>query len=220
MEAIEEKLRRSEMIREALPACQPQEGSPPNTFTNSELEELQAVFPNMQIHHAIDSSVKTDFNICSKQDWPTSATTTAAAVVIKKEDGCSEEAEGEILVVAPPPQDGEPPQEAPLVKHQQQQEQELDWHGAPNFSLNPVQIPRSFRELVRNGQYTGPTNGQCPGFLQCNLVVLPQGPYAFDFLLFCQRNPKSCPLIEVCDVGSACPLGIAPTADLRTDVPM
>ena len=59
----------------------------------------------------------------------------------------------------------------------------------------------------------------CPGFLQCNLVVLPAGPAAFDFLLFCQRNPKACPLIEVCEAGSAVPLSVAPDADLRTDCP-
>merc|ERR1712176_918975 len=55
--------------------------------------------------------------------------------------------------------------------------------------------------------------------MQCNLVVLPQGPAAFDFLLFCQRNPKACPLIDVCDVGSPYAPGVAKGADLRTDVP-
>ena len=79
---------------------------------------------------------------------------------------------------------------------------------------------RYFREcVVRPNLHTKPTNGVCPGYLQCNLVVLPQGQIAFDFLLFCQRNPKSCPLIEVCDVGSPYPTGIAPGADLRTDIP-
>jgi hypothetical protein len=94
----------------------------------------------------------------------------------------------------------------------------LDYHGAPRFS-GDVHVPRSFRDAVRCGSYTGPTNAVCPGFLQCNLVVLSQGQYAFDFLLFCQRNPKACPLIEVCDVGSYCPRAVAPGADLRTDVP-
>jgi uncharacterized protein YcsI (UPF0317 family) len=62
-------------------------------------------------------------------------------------------------------------------------------------------IPRTFRLDVRTGRFSPPcpTNGICPGFLQCNLVVLPAaGPYAFDFLLFCQRNPQACPLLEVC----------------------
>ena len=81
--------------------------------------------------------------------------------------------------------------------------------------LAPVQ----FRGLVRSGQFTGPTNGQCPGYLQCNLVVLRKAD-AYDFLLFCQRNPQACPLIEVCDIGSSKPPdSFAYGADLRTDVP-
>ena len=79
--------------------------------------------------------------------------------------------------------------------------------------------PRAFRKAVREGTFQGPTNGVCPGFMQCNLVVLPQGQHAFDFLLFCQRNKKACPLVEVCDVGSPYPNGVARDADLRTDVP-
>lgn len=79
--------------------------------------------------------------------------------------------------------------------------------------------PYQFRSLVRNGQFNGPTNGQCPGYLQCNLVVLRKAD-AFDFLLFCQRNPQACPLIEVCDVGSSNPSdSFAWGADLKTDVP-
>lgn len=105
------------------------------------------------------------------------------------------------------------------LKHKQMTTQDsLDWHGAPRIHKN-AHLPRDFRAKVRSGQFTGPTNGVCPGFLQCNMVVLPQGPIAFDFLLFCQRNPQACPLIEVCDVGSPFPLAIAAGADLRTDLP-
>ena len=43
--------------------------------------------------------------------------------------------------------------------------------------------------------------------------------HAYDFLLFCQRNPRPCPLLEVTDVGSPEPVGVAPGADLRTDIP-
>jgi uncharacterized protein YcsI (UPF0317 family) len=56
------------------------------------------------------------------------------------------------------------------------------------------------------------------GYVQANLVVLPK-EYAFDFLLFCQRNPKPCPLLEVTDPGAPEPKGVAPGADLRTDLP-
>lgn len=79
--------------------------------------------------------------------------------------------------------------------------------------------PHEFRQAVRSGQYTGPTNGCCPGYMQCNLVVLEEGQAAYDFLLFCQRNKKACPLIEVCDVGRPSAETIAAGSDLRTDIP-
>jgi uncharacterized protein YcsI (UPF0317 family) len=56
------------------------------------------------------------------------------------------------------------------------------------------------------------------GHVQANLVVVPRD-LAFDFLLFCQRNPQPCPLLEVTDPGSPEPRGVAPGADLRTDLP-
>ena len=40
----------------------------------------------------------------------------------------------------------------------------------------------------------------CLGYAQANLVIVPKN-IAYDFLLFTQRNPKSCPLLEVGDVG-------------------
>jgi uncharacterized protein YcsI (UPF0317 family) len=55
--------------------------------------------------------------------------------------------------------------------------------------------------------------------VQANLVVLPQS-LAYDFLLFCQRNPKPCPLLEVTEVGIAEPCITAPGADLTTDLPL
>jgi uncharacterized protein YcsI (UPF0317 family) len=54
--------------------------------------------------------------------------------------------------------------------------------------------------------------------VQANLVVVPR-ELAFDFLLFCQRNPKACPLLEVTEVGSPEPRQTAAGADLRTDLP-
>ena len=78
--------------------------------------------------------------------------------------------------------------------------------------------PKEIRQAIRQGRYSGGTAGLAPGFVQANLVILPQAQ-AYDFLVFCQRNPKSCPLIEVTDPGSAEPAGVAPGADLRTDIP-
>jgi uncharacterized protein YcsI (UPF0317 family) len=63
-----------------------------------------------------------------------------------------------------------------------------------------------------------PTAGMALGYVQANLVVVPRD-LAFDFLLFCQRNPQPCPLLEVTDPGSPEPRGVAPGSDIRTDVP-
>src|SRR5262245_55061309 len=78
--------------------------------------------------------------------------------------------------------------------------------------------PREIRRDIRNGKLTGITAGLGQNFVQANLAVLPR-EQAYDFLLFCQRNPRPCPLIEVTDVGSPEPTGVAPGADLRTDIP-
>jgi len=60
------------------------------------------------------------------------------------------------------------------------------------------------RKACRAGSFSGQTSGLAPGFAQANLVVIPQA-VAADFLLFCQRNPKPCPLLDVCEPGSPIP---------------
>ena len=78
--------------------------------------------------------------------------------------------------------------------------------------------PAQVRDVIRREGYTGQTSGLCPGFAQANLAVLPKA-YAYDFLLFAQRNPRACPLLEVTDTGSRFLREIAPGADLATDLP-
>jgi len=79
--------------------------------------------------------------------------------------------------------------------------------------------PREVRRQIRQGNLIRPTCGLAPGFTQANLVVLPK-EYAFDFLLFCQRNPKPCPVLEVLEPGKYEPTLTAPTADIRVDIPL
>jgi uncharacterized protein YcsI (UPF0317 family) len=74
------------------------------------------------------------------------------------------------------------------------------------------------RARIRAGEHTGPTSGLAPGLAQANLGILPADE-SLDFLRFCVRNPKPCPLLEVTDTGSAHPDGVAADADLRTDLP-
>ena len=80
-------------------------------------------------------------------------------------------------------------------------------------NLTPTQL----RKLIRTGEWTKPTTGVAPGFVQANLVMLPQEE-AFHFLLFCVRNPKPCPILDVLEPGKVEP-NIAQGADLRTDLP-
>ena len=76
--------------------------------------------------------------------------------------------------------------------------------------------PTDLRMASRNGQFDAPTAGHAAGFIQANLMVVPQAQ-AFDFLLFCQRNPKPCPLVEVLSPGQLEPL-CAPGANIATDI--
>ena len=74
------------------------------------------------------------------------------------------------------------------------------------------------RQSIREGAFLHrTTSGHAHGHAQANLCILPY-KYAFDFLLFCQRNPKPCPLIEVLEPGVAT-LGPGGSIDVRTDVP-
>ncbi len=77
--------------------------------------------------------------------------------------------------------------------------------------------PDELRSLIRKGELVHPTSGMAPGRVQANLAIIPMD-MAFDFLLFCQRNPKPCPLLEVVEAGQTEPQHFAPGADLRTDV--
>ena len=74
------------------------------------------------------------------------------------------------------------------------------------------------RNKIRKGKFTSQTSGECKNFLQTNVVILHK-KYAYDFLLFCQRNSKPCPIIEVFDTGDPEAKLTAPNSDIRFDVP-
>jgi len=76
--------------------------------------------------------------------------------------------------------------------------------------------PAEARHRFRSG-LAQPTTGWAPGYTQANLVVLPK-EWAFDMLLFGQRNPQPVPLLDVTEPGAVSTV-LAPGADLRTDLP-
>ena len=74
------------------------------------------------------------------------------------------------------------------------------------------------RAAIRSGEWTGHTSGLAEGHVQGNLVILPE-LLANDFLRYCQRNPKPCPLLAVSEPGEAMLPSLGADIDIRTDVP-
>ena len=75
------------------------------------------------------------------------------------------------------------------------------------------------RLASRSGDFAQPTSGAAPDIVQTNVAILPKA-LAFEFLVFCQRNPKPCPVIEVLEDGQTEAVLSAPGSDIRSDVPM
>ena len=70
--------------------------------------------------------------------------------------------------------------------------------------LGAASTPEQARAAFRDG-LVRPTCGIAQGYAQANLMILPK-EQAFDFLLFAQRNPKPCPLLEVMEPGVTAPV--------------
>lgn len=81
-------------------------------------------------------------------------------------------------------------------------------------SLTPAQARALFRECPDS---IATTAGFCAGYAQANLIALDKR-YAFDFLLFAQRNPKPCPILGVLEPGEI-NSDLLAGGDIRTDIP-
>ena len=79
-------------------------------------------------------------------------------------------------------------------------------------------IPAEARKLFREAKWTQTTIGICSGYTNANLVIVPKDR-AYEFLLFAQRNPKPCTVLEVTDPGDPIIKVLADGADIRTDLP-
>ncbi|WP_067436124.1 putative hydro-lyase [Nocardioides jensenii] len=88
--------------------------------------------------------------------------------------------------------------------------------SVPNRPTDPASLsPEAARALFRGGLQV-PTTGWSAGWTQANLIALPRD-LAYDILLFAQRNPRPCPVLDVTEVGAVdSPLF---AGDLRTDLP-
>lgn len=74
------------------------------------------------------------------------------------------------------------------------------------------------RHHIRKGLWTSHTSGLADAHVQGNLVVLPKA-CADDFLLYCQRNPKPCPVLAVSDKGARNLPTLGEDIDIATDLP-
>jgi uncharacterized protein YcsI (UPF0317 family) len=84
--------------------------------------------------------------------------------------------------------------------------------------LNRTSRPADCRATIRAGRWRGHTSGLADRHVQGNLVVLPQS-LANDFLLFCQRNPRPCPLLAVGEPGNPALPTLGDGIDIRSDLP-
>jgi len=90
--------------------------------------------------------------------------------------------------------------------------------ASPGAPAGAAVTGRDARRLARAGLLDGHTSGAAPGFVQGNLVILPAA-LAGDFLRFCQRNPRPCPVLAVSDPGDPALPTLGEDIDVRTDLP-
>ena len=85
---------------------------------------------------------------------------------------------------------------------------------SPQDSRNAQQV----RKLIRQGVWHSHTSGLASDHVQGNVVILPEAQ-AGDFLRYCQRNPKPCPLLAVSEPGQSQLPSLGANIDICTDLP-
>jgi uncharacterized protein YcsI (UPF0317 family) len=86
------------------------------------------------------------------------------------------------------------------------------------FGPEGINDPGHVRSVIRQGAWSSHTSGLAHGRVQGNLVILPEA-LAGDFLRFCQRNPKPCPVLAVSEPGQVSLSTLGENIDIRSDVP-
>jgi uncharacterized protein YcsI (UPF0317 family) len=87
-----------------------------------------------------------------------------------------------------------------------------------SIELKAAQDGAHARTEARSGRLDRHTSGLAMGNVQGNVVILPAS-LANDFMRFCQRNPKSCPLLAVSEPGDPSLPTLGEGIDIRTDLP-
>ncbi len=86
------------------------------------------------------------------------------------------------------------------------------------FGPEGARSAQHVRKLIRQGVWQSHTSGLASDHVQGNVVILPQAQ-ANDFLLYCQRNPKPCPLLAVSEPGEAMLPSLGADIDICSDLP-
>ncbi|MCC2607439.1 putative hydro-lyase [Planctobacterium marinum] len=85
--------------------------------------------------------------------------------------------------------------------------------------LTAQSTPQEIRQAIRKGDYRTHTSGLAKGYVQCNLVILPN-QLADEFRQFCQLNPRPCPIIATSQFPGDFRVEQAGNdIDIRTDFP-
>ncbi|ARU47597.1 putative hydro-lyase [Sulfurospirillum diekertiae] len=77
--------------------------------------------------------------------------------------------------------------------------------------------PKELRSKIAKGEFTRPTAGECPGYIQMNMVALPR-EYAKRFEAFAKENSKAIPVLEIIHEGHLSKV-LAPGADILNEIP-
>ncbi len=77
--------------------------------------------------------------------------------------------------------------------------------------------PKELRAKIAKGEFTRPTAGECPGYIQMNMVALPK-EYAKRFEAFAKENAKAIPVLEVIHEGHHSNI-LAKGADILSEIP-
>lgn len=90
--------------------------------------------------------------------------------------------------------------------------------AADVFGHDGLQDAFHVRSLIRQGLWSSHTSGLADGRVQGNVVILPES-LATDFLRYCQRNPKPCPLLAVSEPGVRLLPTLGAGIDICSDLP-
>jgi uncharacterized protein YcsI (UPF0317 family) len=78
--------------------------------------------------------------------------------------------------------------------------------------------PAAVRQAAKDNLWVGSTRGAAPGYVQCNVVILP-GADAADFLGWCEQNRAVAPILAYSSPGSPALPELGAGIDIRCDLP-